>query len=213
MSEEIMNAEVSEIKPERVMTIARGLARQKTIVKQLEGISKEIGIKGAWSNKSKHPYGDNKASVEKTHDQAQEKINSMYQQYNDLIAEFVKIKLAIDRTNAVTDITIGNRTMKVSEALMYKDMRNGIARHMQDFTNSYALAVRKAEIDVDNHNDRYASALENMDEKAKQTLIAQVSYLVPKERVEELNYFLTEFVSEIDGELNAINALTPLIWE
>lgn len=103
--------------------------------------------------------------------------------------------------------------MKVAEALMYKDMKKGIAKYMQEFTDSYALAVRKAEIDVDNHNDRYASALENMDEKAKQALIAQVSYLVPKEKVEELNYFLTEFVTEIDGELNAINALTPLIWE
>jgi IS1 family transposase len=214
MSEQLslFEGEVENKPAERVMTIARGLTRKKTIIAQLQKISSEVGTYGAWSNKEKHPYGDNKANVDKSHDQAQEKINSLYQQYNDLVEEYIKINLAIARTNEITKITIGNREMTIAQALMYKDAKKGIAKYMNDFVKSYKTAVQSAQNRVDMHNNRYASALENLDEKAKNALVAQVSYLVPKEKVEELDQFLVEFVNEIDGELNAINAITPLIW-
>lgn len=194
---------------ERVMTIARGLARKKTIKAQLNKINSDIQKYAAWNNKKKHPLGDNKAGVEKTLEQAQQEVLSLYQQYNDLSEEYKKICLAIDRTNMVTDITIADKTMKVAEAIVIK---RDIAGFMRSFSSSYGYAISNAERDVERHNAPILSNT-NYDENTKNVLRADVSYFVPKEKVKETDDFLTIFVNEIDGELNAINATTPLIWE
>lgn len=191
---------------EKKMSVARGLGRLKTIEKQLIKISNEISNYGAWNNKRKSPLGDNKGTVEQTHNQAQEYINSLYQQFNDLIKEYSNIKKAIDKTNMVTKITVAGEEMTVYEALLCKRKSKGFYEH---FLNSYNRAVGNAESDVQRYNLQFAKA----DEEVKKVAMADVSYFIDKSKIDKVNGFLNEFVSEINGLLNEINAVTELIFD
>jgi chromosome segregation ATPase len=201
------NSEVTKA-PERVMTIARGLTRLKTIKAQISSINDSVRKYAAWNNKKKHPLGDNKASVDKTLDQAQEEINSLYQQYNDLLEEYRKIKVAIDRTNMVTKIAVADKEMTIYEANLY---RRDISTLVSGFVGAYSSAVNRAEREVEIHNTQYLN--KDMNEDAKKVVMADVSYFISKDKVKTLDDFQTKFLSELDGTLNEVNALTPLIWE
>lgn len=200
--------EVQAQPQERVMTIARGLTRKKIIIAQLEKIEADIRQYGAANNRKKHKLGDNKATVEKSHEQAQQAVMALYQQHQDLLEELLRIELAINRTNMVTPITIGDRTMTVCEAIAYKDKQ---AKFVQNFVFQYNSAVATAERDVEKYNAQLQMG--EMDEAQRKLIIADVSYLVPADKVKALEDFRTVFITEINGELNAVNAITPLIWE
>lgn len=193
---------------ERAMTIARGLSRLKTIKAQLNDINNDILKYAAWNNRKKHPLGDNKANVEKTHDQAQEKINSLYQKYNDLIHEYRNIKISIDRTNMVTTIEVADTKMTVHEAILYK---REIGDMLKSLVSYYASSVKRAEDDVKEYN--YKLNMDNFDESTKRQIIADVSYFINNKKIKEIDDFVNVFLNEIDGELNIINAITPIIWE
>lgn len=190
---------------ERKMTIARGLTRLKTIKAQLGNIAYQIGEGGAISNKSRHPMGEQKASLDKNHNQAIESINSLYQKFNDLTKEYIKIKLAIDKANMSTVISIGGKEMTIQEALIY---RRDIQDYVQSLNAQYSRAVAKAQQDVDKHNRSLNT--EGMDETTLKAVLADVLYLVPRERINEVNKFLVEFMTELDGTLNEVNALTEI---
>lgn len=190
---------------ERKMTIARGLTRLKTIKAQLGNIAYQIGEGGAISNKSRHPMGEQKASLDKNHKQAIEAINSLYQKFNDLTKEYIKIKLAIDKANMSTVISIGGKEMTIQEALIY---RRDIQDYVQSLNSQYSRAVAKAQQDVDKHNRSLNT--EGMDETTLKAVLADVLYLVPRERINEVNEFLVEFMTELDGTLNEVNALTEI---
>lgn len=191
---------------EREMTIARGLTRLKTIKAQLHSITDTFNSYSAYNNKKKHPLGDNKENVEKTHNKAQEEINSLYQQYNDLIKEYKCIKTAIDRTNMFTKVSISGEEMTIYEALLYKrevlDFKNGLL-------NSFKSSINKAQKDVENYNKQFVNA----NEELKKIVFADVSYLINKNKMDEVNKFIVEFITEIDGTLNEINALTKLMFD
>lgn len=193
---------------ERVMTIARGLTRKKIIVAQLEKIESDIRQYGAANNRKKHKLGDNKATVEKSHEQAQQQVMAMYQQHQDLLDELLRIELAIVRTNMVTPITIGDRTMTVTEAIAYKDK---LSKFVQNFAFNYNCSVSTADKDVERYNSQLNVG--ELDEAQRKLVLADVSYLVPADKVKALEDFRTVFITEINGELNAVNAVTPLIWE
>lgn len=193
---------------ERKMTIARGLTRLKTIKAQLDNIADQIGEGGAICNKSRHPMGDQRVSLEKNHNQAIEEINSLYQKFNDLVKEYIKIKLAIDRANMTTVIRIGGKEMTIQEALIY---RRDIAGYVHSLNSEYSRAVMKAQSQADNYNKNINT--EGMDETALKAVLADVLYLVPRERINEVNEFLVEFMTELDGTLNEVNAITEITVE
>lgn len=190
---------------ERRMTIARGLTRMKTIKAQLTSIGTQVGATGAINNKKRHPCGDQKVNIDKNHNQAMEAANSLYQQFNDLTTEFVKIKLAIDKANLSTNIVIGGRTLLVQEALIY---RRDIKDYVQSLNNQYVRALSTATNDVDAYNRNLNT--EGMSDETLSKVLADVLYLVPRERINETNQFLVEFMTELDGTLNEVNALTEI---
>lgn len=190
---------------ERRMTIARGLTRMKTIKAQLTSIGTQVGATGAINNKKRHPFGDQKVNIDKNHNQAMEAANSLYQQFNDLTTEFVKIKLAIDKANLSTNIVIGGRTLLVQEALIY---RRDIKDYVQSLNNQYVRALSTATNDVDAYNRNLNT--EGMSDETLSKVLADVLYLVPRERINETNQFLVEFMTELDGTLNEVNALTEI---
>lgn len=189
----------------RKMTIARGLTRLKTIKAQLSSIANQIGAGGAINNKTRHPMGEQKVSIDKNHAQAIESVNSLYQQFNDLTKEFIKIKLAIDKANLTTPITIGGKTITIQEALIY---RRDIQTYVQSLNNQYGRSVALATQAVEQYNRNLNT--EGMDEATLRAVMADVLYLVPRERINEVNTFLVEFMAELDGTLNEVNALTEI---
>lgn len=190
---------------ERKMTIARGLTRLKTIKAQLQSIASQIGVGGAINNKVRHQLGEQKVAVDKNHNQASEAVNSLYQQFNDLTAEFIRIKLAIDKANLTTVISIGGKEMLIQEALIY---RRDVQQYVQSLNNQYGRAVNVAQNAVDKYNSGLNT--EGMDENTLKAVMADVLYLVPRERINEVNKFLVEFMTELDGTLNEVNALTEI---
>lgn len=193
---------------ERKLTIARGLTRLKTIKAQLNSIADQIGRHGAISNKSRSPLGNQKATLERNHQQSIEVMNSLYQQFNDLVKEYIKIKLAIDRANMNTVISIGGKEMTIQEALIY---RRDIQFYVQNLNSQYGRAVVAAQNAVDKYNSSINT--EGMDESTVKAVMADVLYLVPRERIDEVNKFLVEFMTELDGTLNEVNAVTEIVVE
>lgn len=190
---------------ERKLTIARGLTRLKTIKAQLASIAIQIATNGAISNKARHPLGEQKAAIDKNHNQAVEAVNSLYQQFDDLTSEFIRIKLAIDKANLNTVISIGGKEMTIQEALIY---RRDVQAYVQSLSNQYGRAVMSAQQAVDKHNNSLNT--EGMDENTIKAVRADVLHLVPRERINEVNKFLVEFMTELDGTLNEVNALTEI---
>jgi len=189
----------------RKMTIARGLTRLKTIKAQLSSIGTDVGNVSVINNKKRSPMGEQKGSIDKNHNQAIEAVNSLYQKFNDLTKEYTKIKLAIDKANLFTDIVIGGKTLKIQEALIY---RRDIQDYVRALNNQYAQSVNRARNDVEAYNRNLNT--ENMDEATVNKILADVLYLVPPARITEVNEFLVEFMTELDGTLNEVNALTEI---
>ena len=190
---------------ERKMTIARGLTRLKTIKAQLESIANQIGAYAVISSKSRSPLGEQKVSLEKNHAQATEAVNSLYQQFHDLTNEYLKIKMAIDRANLSTVISVGGKEMTIQEALIY---RRDIQQYVQSLNSQYGRAATVAQQAVDKHNSNVNT--EGMDDSTIKAVMAEVLYLVPRERINEVNKFLVEFMTELDGTLNEVNAITEI---
>jgi hypothetical protein len=190
---------------QRKMTIARALTRLKTIKAQLQKINNDIGNYGAISSKSRSPLGDPKASLDKNHNQAIEHIRSLYQQFEDLTKEYIKIKTAIDKANMQTIITVANKTMTIQEALVY---RRDISKFVQELLGKYGQAVNRATDEVYRHNASIKT--DGMDEAAVKVVLSEVLYLVPKEKIQESENFLTAFLVELDGILNEVNAITEI---
>ena len=102
------------------MTIARAMTRRKTIKAQLDKITEDISKHGAINNKRLHILSDEKNDIKKNHREATEKIKSLFQQFDDLKVNYIKLTLAINKANLETDIIIAEQTMKIAEALVYK---------------------------------------------------------------------------------------------
>ncbi|QNR70448.1 hypothetical protein IAQ67_28455 (plasmid) [Paenibacillus peoriae] len=189
----------------RKMTIARGLTRLKTIKAQLASVGTDVGNVAVINNKKRSPMGEQKVAIDKNHNQALEAVNSLYQKFNDLIAEFTKIKLAIDKANLTTIIVIGGKSMTIQEALIY---RRDIQDYVRALNNQYARAVTAAKNEVESYNRNLNT--EGMDDTTLNKVMADVLYLVPPARITEVNEFLVEFMTELDGTLNEVNALTEI---
>lgn len=189
----------------RTMTVARGLTRLKTIKAQLSHIADQIGRYGAISNKSRSSLGDQHADLPTNHKRAIEEINSLYQKFEDLKNEMVKIKLAIDKSNIVTEIVIADKVMTVQEALIYK---RDVQAYVGGLTSQYGRSVSAAQLQADQHNRTINT--KDMDPATAAAVLAEVIYLVPKKKVDDLNKFQVEFLTELDGTLNESNALTQI---
>lgn len=185
------------------MTVARAMTRKKTIKAQLDKIVEDIQQYGAINNKKLHILSDEKTDIKKNHREAQAKVESLYQQFHDLKNNYIKLSLAINKSNLETDMLIADKPMKVAEALIYK---NEIALALGNLRNAYVKAVNKATTDVDSYNRNRNT--EGLSEQVKKEILADVLYLVPQERIKEVDTFLVEFITEIDGTLNEINATT-----
>lgn len=185
------------------MTIARAMTRKKTIKAQLTKITEDIAKHGAINNKRLHILSDEKNDIKKNHREATDKVKSLFQQFHDLKENYIKLTIAINKANLETDIVIADKPMKIAEALVYK---NDIQQYLAELKNAYQRVVKKATQDADAFNQNMKT--DNLSEQVKKEVLADVLYLVPIEKIDELDTFLVEFITEIDGTLNEVNART-----
>jgi len=187
------------------ITVARAMTRKKTIKAQLDKITEDIAQYGAINNKKLHILSDEKNDIKKNHKEAIEKVKALYQQFNDLKDNYIKLSLAINKSNLETDMIIADKPMKVAEALIYK---NEVEQYLSKLKHSYTRVVNKATNDVDTFNKNMKT--DGLSEQVKKEVLADVLYLVPQDKIQEVDKFLVEFLTEIDGTLNEVNATTTI---
>jgi hypothetical protein len=195
---------------QRTMTIKRGMTRLKTIDGQLRSITEKIQQYGAVSDKHKHMLGDTTLpntpeGIKKNHEDARRVVESLYQQFHDLIEEYIKIKVAIDKANSETFIHVAGKRMSLREALMYKQ-RDGITHYMRGMVTAYNQSVAQAMRVVHTHNSQFNS----IPEDSRTPFLADIESMVNRERIVELDEFLVKFTSEVDGELDDAIISTPI---
>jgi imidazoleglycerol phosphate dehydratase HisB len=196
---------------QRTMTIKRGMSRLKTIQGQLNHITDNIRQHAVVSDKQKHVLGDTSLTtspedIKKNHEQARKQVESYYQQFHDLITEYIKIKVAIDKANSETFITVAGKRMSLREALLYKQ-RDGIKQYMTNMVQAYNQSVANAMRVVQHYNGQLTSI---PDPNVRQASMADIESLVKRERIVELDEFINKFTSEVDGELDDAIISTPI---
>lgn len=190
----------------REITIARGLTRLKTIKAQIERNNLELE-EAVVSSKRKSLLADVHLDTPLNHKEAAKRATADVQSNRDLAREFVGIKLAIARANLDTQITVGDRTFTIAEAMLLRREIDIIYRGM---IQAYAKAKAAAECETEKYNAQLL-ANANLSEADKKTLFAEVIPLVRAEDMEELHAFVSTFMAEIDGTLNEVNALTKIV--
>lgn len=189
----------------RTLTVKRGLTRLNTIEAQLTDVVGKIQKYGAVSSKEKVDLVDTKVARDKNHELARKEIASLYQKHQDLLAEYSKIKSAINKSNLVTIVEVGGKVMTIAEALLIdKDTRFKI----NQLTQSYTFAVNRAEGRVETYNSRLNK--ENLTADELETAMAQVEYLVDSTEIQKHQEFLTEFITEINGVIDESNIATTI---
>lgn len=189
----------------RTMSIKRGLTRLKTIKAQLNDISSKIRKYGAGSSKDKFDFVDTRTTRKKNHEEARKEVASLYQQFDDLVKEYSKIKKAINKANLETNITVGGKTMSIDDALTYQ-------RHIQEYVrtlvNQYNRSVADAESKVNRYN--IGVNVEGLSPAEREEELASIVYLVDPKSIKEKDKFLVEFLSELDGCIDESNVLTQI---
>lgn len=154
-----------------------------------------------------------------------------FQSVTDLIARYNAMKGAISRFNAATEITIGDKTMTVAEAIYQKNhgialkkeflstlqnqLRN--AEKMRDRENGDKLdesaerhAKQNFEGDIKSDKSRYLEFLDDYKEKNQYILIDPLNI---KEKIKKLADEIAEFEAAVDSKIQIANATNEIEFE
>lgn len=156
-------------------------------------------------------------------------IKSAYQKINDLIKRRTAIKRAVVKSNANTEITIGDEVMTVAEAIEYKNV--GIdylerilykmSMQYNDKQSSIASMNSKLETQAEDYviklfGNREKDGIDSSTiEKTKREYVAVNTYdlidpLNVKKEIEKLNDKIDAFKSKVDSALSVSNATTVI---
>jgi len=179
--------------------IQEGLSRLKIIRKRMNTLLKDISEYSAWPDKIKCPLGIVGKNQEYSIAHAEKELKSKIQSYNDLKDEFIRLKIAIDKTNLSTFIEVAGVKMTLHEAILYKREVKGM---VESLLHSHDTSVRKAQLTVDQYNRNEA-----ITEKAN------ILYLFPQGDIAKSRAFIDEFTEEVDAKMQIANATTMIIFE
>lgn len=154
-------------------------------------------------------------------------VKSKYDKITDLIKRRTAIKKAITNSNAVTVVTIGEKSMTVAEAIEYK--RSGIEfkrvlleKVSKDYNIASLTTMTKNESLTDRATDNIERTYGNKEnvnkealESAREKFIADNTYdmVDPIDSVkimEKLSDEIDNFMSKVDSTLSVSNALTKI---
>jgi hypothetical protein len=148
-------------------------------------------------------------ALETNHNKAKAEVQALLQSLFDLTAEIELTREAMDRTNLATTITVAGKTMTIQRALI---LRRLTAPFYKSLRTAYNKTVKVATANVDKYN--VSVAVMNKDAQAAEVeaLKAQLEVFIPRTTVDNVENFLAEFLQEVDGALDDVNAVQPLIW-
>jgi len=175
----------------------------------------------------------NKHSNDKINGQSIEEyktnVSSIYQKIRDLIRRRTAIKKAVVKSNAITEVTIGDETMTVAEAIEYKNtgidylvalnnklsneyanVKTSITRNNGDVliekANDYVIKLYGGK-DKDVSASTIEDARQNYINTHKLDIIDPIS--IDKE-IKELTDYIDNFKSKVDSALSVSNAITTI---
>lgn len=156
-------------------------------------------------------------------------IKTRYQQAMDLIRRREAIKRAVVKSNAITEVRIGEKTYTVAEAI---DMKNTGVEHLRalqtKLAGDYNLATRMADRSNGDELERRAddyirSLVGNTDTKGMTEELARmrsdfiasqtvelVDPIKVRDKLRDLEDEITAFTANVDAALSTSNALTML---
>lgn len=193
--------ELTQMPAVRQMTVKRALTRLKTIEAQLQTALETIRQAGAVSSKEKIAIVNTKTTLAENHKLAEAKVSEALQQYNDLLNEYTKIKLAIAKSNLETFIDVSGKQMSIHEALLVENSSKGM---MSNLVRTFANSVTQAERKVEMNNNK----LNTDDAVAYEALKAEVEYLAPFESILNVKKFVDEFTVLVHGLIDEANITT-----
>lgn len=153
-----------------------------------------------------------------------DELKSAWQSVNALIEERAKIKSAIVRSNAITEITIGSKTMTVAEAIERKASIGYEKALAEKIKEDFA----KAKNNADGLNSRVQSRLDNLltnlsfqsnegiaeaQKAVAENFMAQNGYTVidpldANEKIVAITERVEDFDKNVDVALSVSNAIT-----
>lgn len=156
-------------------------------------------------------------------------IQASYDKVNSLMERRKRIKAAITLSNALTDVTVGEETMKVAAAIDLKNsisLKKSLHKRMLDQYNQHVYKInehnRLAESRLDTYLTGILGSKENASEqdltfhtKAFQDRNEQVliNPLDLVQKVNELGEYILTFEAEVDAVLSESNATTFIEFE
>lgn len=196
------------------ISITRALAELKTLKKRITKHTKEsIFITTVTSNKN--PL----AATE-------EDMKANWASVNDLIARYQTIKFAIVRSNARTNVKIGNKTYTVAEAITTKECFEHSKALLATIRNQRMTVNNTVESHRRSTQEKLDSLLETNFKKDRKTSDDEIktiseAYLKSNEikvidplkldtRINELEQHIDDFLGNVDFALSESNAITTI---
>lgn len=196
---------------QKKMTITRGLVQLKLLDKRIQKATTESFIT--------YKVGDEVHNPKSTPESA-------LQSVEDLTTQRAKIKSAIMTANAVTEVTIGEETMTIAEAIEKKST----IVYMIDLHKSMTNQLRRTKADVEGINHVAQQRLDGLletnfgkDMKAREGEIKSITdafntsnkaeLVDPADLEAKIGILwnkIEEFKSEVDLSLSEINAVTEI---
>jgi hypothetical protein len=195
------------------MSIHRALAELKLLGKKIMSLTQEISLVEKIKEGSK-------INGHLTVEEFQKKAQSNWDSVSSLIKNKRAIKCAIVASNAITEVTIGGKTMTVADAITEKDniefKKMLLSRLIaQERLILSQIEQENAKVDAKIHDLLKSEGQKNKEEiEAVQLAFKKInnfSYVDPlkiADKIENLNKEILDFESEVDSVLSEINATT-----
>lgn len=204
----------------RQITVTEGLVELKTLDKRIYKAIESGAYVAVFMNKEK--------DGEKVSD-FNDKAKAEYQSATDLIKERAKVKSAIVKSNALTTVVIGGKTMTVAEAIekkssieYQKDLLNGLKRKFSEALYASDRTNRQVEANIDKllealvSSDKPVSA-EDQRRTADMYMEANGCFVADpigiQAEIDRLENEITTFEAEVDTVLSISNAITRITIE
>lgn len=204
------------------MSLTRALAEVKLLEKRVAKQSSELQpIAVKVGGKIKQPF-----QVEETKFKAD--VQSAWDSITDLIKRRQKIKRALNKANAETEVTIGDQKMTIAEAI---DMKSFI-KNQENLLNYLRQEKARSNTQIERINEKVNQGLQKLLEqhfskegnaRPKQEDMQEISepYLKNNqaalvdpinidEKIKELQKQIDEFILNVDFSLSEINSKTEI---
>ena len=164
-----------------------------------------------------------------TIDEYKTNVSSVYQKIRDLIRRRTAIKKAVVKSNAITEVTIGDETMTVAEAIEYKNtgidylislnnklsseyisVKNTVARN-----NGDALLEKADDYIIRLYSGKDKDVSASVIEGAKKDYISNntldiIDPIGVDKEIKTLTDYIDNFKSKVDSALSVSNATTTI---